>query len=161
MKSADRLPDTDGQNAAGQKYTMDLMTDNGEADIIKALEEKKDMGQYHILIVDDVPLNLAVLKSLLKRIGVRDIETAVDGLKAWEMILSSERPFDCVLTDIWMPKMDGKKLVAKIRAYDRFAGLPVYAITADIAEQKTFAEHMFTGTLLKPLTIEKLSALFR
>ncbi len=59
-----------------------------------------------------------------------------------------------------MPKKNGKDLVAKIRADERFAGLPVYAVTADIEEQKTFEEHGFTGILLKPLTIEKLSGLF-
>ena len=140
---------------------MVRVPDNGETRITKTLDEKKDMGQYHILIVDDVPLNLAVLKALLKKMGVGDVETAVDGQKAWEKLQASERPFDCVLTDIRMPKMDGKQLVAKIRADERFAGLPVYAVTADIEEQKTFVEHKFTGTLLKPLTVEKLSGLFK
>ena len=37
--------------------------------------------------------------------------------------------------------------------------LPVYAVTADIEEQKKFEEHGFTGILLKPVTIEKLSRL--
>ena len=60
-----------------------------------------------------------------------------------------------------MPKMDGKHLVSTIRADERFADLPVYAVTADIEERKTSAENKFTGTLLKPLTGEKLSALFK
>ena len=59
-----------------------------------------------------------------------------------------------------MPKMNGKDLVAKIRGDERFAGLPVYAVTADIEERKTFGKHGFTGILLKPLTIDKLSGLF-
>ena len=59
-----------------------------------------------------------------------------------------------------MPELDGKDLVAKIRADKRFDGLPVYAVTADIEEQKVFVEHGFTGLLLKPLTIDKLSGLF-
>ena len=56
--------------------------------------------------------------------------------------------------------MNGKDLVAKIRADGRFAGIPVYAVTADIEEQKTFEKHGFAGLLLKPLTIDKLSGLF-
>lgn len=43
---------------------------------------------------------------------------------------------------------------------ERFAGLPVYAVTADVEEQKSFAERGFTGVLLKPLTIDTLSKLF-
>lgn len=59
-----------------------------------------------------------------------------------------------------MPNMDGRSLVSKIRADERFAKLPVYAVTADIEEKKTFAERGFTGVLLKPLTIDKLSRTF-
>jgi len=101
-----------------------------------------------------------VLKALLRKVGVNDVETAVDGQDAWEKIRTAERPFDSVLTDIWMPNMNGRELVANIRADKRFADLPVYAVTADVEEQKNFAERGFTGVLLKPLTIEILSKFF-
>ena len=57
--------------------------------------------------------------------------------------------------------MNGRDLVAKIRADERLAELPVYAVTADVEEQKNFAERGFTGVLLKPLTIDTLSSLFQ
>ncbi len=123
-------------------------------------ERRKNAENLHILIVDDVPLNLAVLKALLAKIGIRDVVTAVDGQDAWEKIQASEKPFDLVLTDMWMPKKTGRELASAIRAEARFAGLSVYVVTADTEEQKNFAEHGFTGTLLKPLTIDKLSSLF-
>ena len=125
-----------------------------------ALLMKQRMRNCRMLIVDDVPLNLAVLKALLTRIGLRDVVTAVDGQDAWEKIRASEKPFDMLLTDMWMPKMNGMDLVAKIRADERFADLPVYAVTADTEARKTFARHGFTGILLKPLTIDSLSGLF-
>ena len=130
------------------------------ADREKKRDARNAAKNCHLLIADDVPLNLSVLKALLKKIGVNDIETAVDGQDAWEKIQASERPFDYVLTDIWMPNMNGRELVAKIRADERFAKLPVYAVTADVEEQKTFAERGFTGVLLKPLTIDILSKHF-
>ena len=133
---------------------------DGETDKEKTSKAQKTAKNYHILIADDVPLNLSVLKALLRKIGVNDVETAVDGQDALEKIRTSERPFDCVLTDIWMPNMNGRELVAKIRADERFADLPVYAVTADVEEQKNLAEHGFTGVLLKPLTIEVLSKHF-
>ena len=52
-------------------------------------------------------------------------------------------------------------VVEKIRDDERFVTLPVYAVTADVEEQKTFSQQGFTGVLLKPLTIDKLSALFK
>ena len=155
VKSADRLPDADGAKDAGQELS------DGQTPRRETPEGKHISKQYHLLIADDVPLNLAVLKALLKRIGVNDVETAVDGQDALEKLQSSERPFDCVLTDIWMPNMNGKELVSAIRADKHFAGLPVYAVTADVEEQKAFSERGFTGVLLKPLTIDKLSNLFK
>ena len=115
--------------------------------------------QFRVLIADDVVLNLSVLKALLAKIGIRDIVTAVNGADAWDKVQAAETPFDIILTDIWMPEMDGKEFVAKIRADKRFAGLPVYAVTADIEEQMLFVEHGFTGLLLKPVTIDKLSGI--
>ena len=157
VKCAECLPDAaDGAAAAGQELSGVQQTSHGEPGEGQTLSK-----QYRLLIADDVPLNLAVLKALLKKIGVNDVETAVDGQDAWEKIRASEKPFDCVLTDIWMPKMNGRELVSTIRADERFAGLPVYAVTADVEERKASAERGFTGVLLKPLTIEKLSDLFQ
>ena len=116
--------------------------------------------QFHVLIADDVALNLSVLKALLARIGVRDVVKAVNGADAWDKVQAAEKSFDIVLTDIWMPEMDGKEFVAKVRADKRFADLPVYAVTADIEAQKDFVEHGFTGLLLKPVTIDKISGIF-
>ena len=116
--------------------------------------------QFHVLIADDVALNLAVLKALLAKIGVRDVVKSVNGADAWDKVQAAEKPFDIVLTDIWMPEMDGKEFVAKIRADKRFADMPVYAVTADIEAQKDFIEHGFTGLLLKPVTIDKISGIF-
>jgi len=160
-------PDADGDDASEQP---DLFADEaalteketaGRIRIQKAGDSRIFAKSSHLLIVDDVPLNLSVLKALLKKVGVNDVETAVDGQDAWEKIQASERPFDSVLTDIWMPNLNGRELVAKIRTDARFADLPVYAVTADVEEQKNFAERGFTGVLLKPLTTHTLSLLFR
>ena len=151
VTSAESMRGADGEAFAGE----------ARAQREKAKEGWKASKRFHILIADDVPLNLSVLNALLRKIGLNDVETAVNGQAAWEKIRSSKRPFDCVLTDIWMPEMDGRELVAKIRADKRFAGLPVYAVTADVEEQKSFAERGFTGVLLKPLTIDTLSRLFQ
>ena len=166
VKKAEDLLETDGDASAEQP---DLFRDNtalagrdptGRICIQKAGNGRKNAKSCHVLIADDVPLNLSVLKALLKKVGVHDVETAVDGQDAFEKLRTSERSFDCVLTDIWMPNMNGRDLVAKIRTDERFADLPVYAVTADVEEQKNYAERGFTGVLLKPLTIDTLSKVF-
>ncbi len=154
VKFAVKPPDDD-------KKAADVRKDIEKAkNCANALLAKQRMRNCRMLVVDDVPLNLAVLKALLTRIGLRDVVTAVDGQDAWEKIQASDKPFDLVLADMWMPKMNGRDLVAKIRADERFKDIPVYAVTADTEARKTFAKHGFTGILLKPLTIDKLSELF-
>ena len=160
VKFTEHSPDADKKAADGQVLLTERIEGDDMRGGIKASGMQKEMRDYRILIADDVPLNLAVLKALLTRIGLRNVATAVDGQDAWEKIAGTDTPFDLVLTDMWMPKMDGKDLVTKVRADKRFASLPVYAVTADIEEQKKFEEHGFTGILLKPVTIDKLLRLF-
>jgi len=64
-----------------------------------------------------------------------------------------------VLTDMWMPEMDGTTLVREIRSFEQWKDLPVYAVTADTEAQNTFKDFGFTGFLLKPLTLDKLREL--
>ena len=160
VKTAESLPCAECGMPAGQESADREMRPDDKTHHEKLQEGRKDRKELRILIADDVPLNLAVLKALLAKTGIRDVVTAVDGEDAWEKLQASEKPFDLILTDMWMQNMDGKALAAKIRGDERFAGLPVYVVTADIEEQKPFAEHGFTGVLLKPLTMDKLSRLF-
>ena len=113
-----------------------------------------------ILIVDDVPLNMSVIKAMLRRLGITDIVTAENGAEALD-ILKQDNGIDLVLTDMWMPVMDGEGLIREIRSRERWKDLPVYAVTADVETQKTFKASGFTGILLKPVTLEQLKAVIR
>ncbi len=108
-----------------------------------------------VLIVDDVKLNLLVLKALLEKLGVQDIATAMNGQEALAE-LRDEKSVDLVLTDIWMPELDGVGLLKAIRDDKRLAPLPVFAVTADVEMQKKFQELGFNGLFLKPVSMENL-----
>ena len=111
-----------------------------------------------VLVVDDSAVNRAVLKALLKKLGITDVELAVDGKAALD-ILEKEPAFDAVLSDMWMPVMDGAELVKRIRADERLSKLKVCTITADVEARATYREQGFDALLLKPVTIDTLSAL--
>ena len=113
----------------------------------------------HVLIADDSSINLAVLKSMLVRFGVKNVTAVETGKEALDKLLA-DPSYDIVLTDMWMPVMGGEELVRKIRRIPKLASLPVYAVTADVEAQKDYAGNGFTGILLKPLTLEKLKTLF-
>ena len=100
-----------------------------------------------------------VLGALLKRLGPFEVETAADGRQALERLEDqSRKPFDVVLTDMWMPELDGEGLVAAVRKHPQLSSLPVYVITADVELQKNYAEKGFNGILLKPVTLDLLKS---
>ena len=113
-----------------------------------------------ILVVDDSPMNRLVLKAILKKFGITDVELAEDGREALER-LEGNLPFDLVLTDMWMPVMDGAELIRRIRADERFARLKVCAITADVEARANCRELGFDEILLKPVTLDSMMAVLR
>ena len=93
---------------------------------------------------------------MLKKVGSFDVVMAKDGKEALELLTSAEAPFDLVLTDMWMPVMDGERLVRAIRADEKLAKLPVHVVTADTEMPGKYAALGFDGILLKPVTVDKL-----
>ena len=112
---------------------------------------------HRILIVDDAKMNIMVLRAQLKNVGSFEVVSAGDGQEALEVLRSPEAGrFDLVLTDMWMPKLDGEGLVKAIRADPALSGMRVVVVTADVEFRAKFAEAGFDDILLKPVTKDKL-----
>lgn len=109
-----------------------------------------------ILIVDDQKVNLMVLKAMLKKIGTFDIVMAQHGKEALDILNSADSPFALVLTDMWMPVMDGEGLVRSIRANEKLATIPVHVVTADTEMRSKYSKIGFDGIQLKPVTVDGL-----
>ncbi len=112
--------------------------------------------ELHVLIVDDVPLNISILRAMLRKNGVSDIVTSVNGRDALKKIRTSVKPFDLVLTDLWMPEMDGRVLLQELRADPRFQSLNVIAITADVDAKDECMKLGFSDVIFKPVTVAKI-----
>lgn len=69
--------------------------------------------ELHILIVDDDPFTRELIVSMLKHIPNMTIHQASDGEEALELL--SVREYDMLLLDLYMPKMNGEALLAKIK----------------------------------------------
>ena len=110
-----------------------------------------------ILLVDDSKMNLMVLKALLKKAGDYETTMAMDGQEALKALEEAgAKPYDLVLTDMWMPNLDGEGLVKDIRANASLAALRVLVVTADVEIREKAAEMGFDGILLKPVTTAAL-----
>jgi len=83
-----------------------------------------------ILIVDDTPDNIKLLKAFLAR-EPYDIITAVDGQEALEKVFS-QHP-DLVLLDLMLPKVSGIEVLKEIK--EKESAIPVIVLTAYGSEE--------------------------
>ena len=116
----------------------------------------KSRETLRVLIVDDVPLNISVLRAMLRKNGVNDIVCSVNGKDALGKIRADIAGFDLVLTDLWMPEMDGRKMLRELRADPRFLQLNVIAITADVDAKDECMKLGFSDVIFKPVTLAKI-----
>lgn len=84
-------------------------------------------GRIRLLVVDDSLTTRAMEAGLLEAAGY-EVETAADGMDAWALLQT--RPFDAVVSDVDMPRLDGFALTGRIRADARLKQLPIVLVTA-------------------------------
>ena len=96
-------------------------------ELAAALAAAPSTVKRSLLIVEDSMTTRILLRNIMHGAGY-DVETAVDGVDAWNKI--QQRQFECILADIQMPNMNGWELVARIKADPRFANTPVVLVTA-------------------------------
>ncbi len=118
------------------------------------------MDHKHILVVDDDPHILALIRTILAQRNYR-VTTAGDGQQALDSL--SGPHFDAMITDALMPGLDGPALTEKIKADPNLKDLPVIMITASSQPgmvQKSFA----SGCILflpKPFTAASLISILQ
>ncbi|MGC7930349.1 ATP-binding response regulator [Lysinibacillus sp. VIII_CA] len=90
-------------------------------------EQSTEFNHPRILVVDDEPINLRVVETILAN-EQYDIVTVTSGIEALVCIQSHE--WDLVISDVMMPKMSGYELVRLIRKQFFITDLPVLLQTA-------------------------------
>lgn len=113
-------------------------------------------AQPHVLIADDNATNRVVAQALCEMFGCTS-ETVEDGQEAVEAVQS--RPFDLILMDIKMPRLDGVGATRAIRALPGAAGrLPIIALTAnaDPDDAKAYLAAGMAAVVEKPIKPERL-----
>jgi putative two-component system response regulator len=90
---------------------------------IELMNEKK----FSILIVDDMPDNIDILRGILKQ--EYKLKIATDGKKALKIAQGNPKP-DLILLDIMMPEMDGYDVCKQLKENYHTADIPVIFVTA-------------------------------
>ena len=83
---------------------------------------------HTLLIVDDVPGNLAILGELLQGAGYR-VKAATSGMAALRYAATQPLP-DLILLDVMMPEMDGYEVLSHLRAHPATRDIPVIFLSA-------------------------------
>ncbi len=114
-----------------------------------------DLSGYKVLVVDDISLNLILVKKMLSRYNFTTI-TATNGQEALDMI-ESEKPA-LVLLDLMMPIMDGYEVINRLRHDSAYSSLRIVVLSAlntndDVVKALNLGADEF---LTKPITLEKL-----
>ncbi|WP_176014131.1 ABC transporter substrate binding protein [Victivallis sp. Marseille-Q1083] len=153
------------ESQVGRGSCFTLVLKNVEIAVAEHIspEEKRIMPPEtlrnpRVLLVDDVMMNLKVLEAMLRKLQIGCI-MANSGPEALRL-LAEDRDFTLILTDLWMPGMNGTELARKIHANPATAGIPIVVVTADSQISGDGAEE-FQDVLLKPITLEKLQIILR
>lgn len=84
-------------------------------------------GGARVLVVDDEPVNLEVMRLLLEDLGLR-VDTAENGAEALQ--LATAAPYALILMDVQMPQLDGLEATRALRQHPHLLAIPIIAMTA-------------------------------
>ena len=118
-------------------------------------EQDYDYSKYNVLAVDDIPLNLLLVKKMLSRFNF-EFRTAADGQQALDAV-AAKKP-DLILLDLMMPGIDGFEVIRRLRANPDTADIQIVILSALNSNEdvvKGFNEGA-NDFIMKPIIMEKL-----
>ncbi len=147
------------EEAAPENGPQDTAPDYGVARIQDNPDARSGL---QILLAEDNPINMLLIRELLRRRGHKVTEVT-NGNEAVQAMM--EGRFDLLLTDIHMPGMDGIEAARAIRAAEARSAsprTPIVALTADVLEsgKHSCLEAGMDGFLTKPVDPADLEEMF-
>ncbi len=150
---------TVSQGISGEGTIGEIDLNTSESDAFESYKPAFTAPDASILVVDDTPLNLAVIRGLLRSTKV-SIDTGESGLVALEKVKKNR--YDLILLDHMMPEMDGIETLEQLRKMDHMCkGVPVVVLTANAiaGAKENYIKHGFDDYLSKPVSGKDLESL--
>ena len=114
------------------------------------------LDRLKVLVVDDNPQALKIMKMVLAGLGVHHIYTAKDGVGAQEFLGQFENEVDVVICDWEMPRMSGLELLKEIRK--KRPDMPFMMVTghAEITSVQRAIKSGVNAYVSKPFTPQQM-----
>jgi two-component system, chemotaxis family, chemotaxis protein CheY len=118
-----------------------------------------------VLVVDDQLTIRSLVRSGLKELGITDVHEAIDGEEGLKALVGG-RPFQLIISDFNMPKLDGLSLLRAVRAHEPTRSTAFIMLTgrADRDLVQRAVQFGVNNYLVKPFTVatlrEKIEAVF-
>lgn len=149
----------------GSRFTVTIPLVISEKEPYAKAESEKtraDIRGMHILVAEDVKLNMDIVTYILEHEGA-EVICAEDGETALRLFSeSAEGSIDLILMDIRMPGINGYEAAERIRAMKRCdADIPIIAMTANVYEEdiERAKKAGMNDHLAKPMDSGKLLAM--
>ncbi|GGO07727.1 SpoIIE family protein phosphatase [Saccharibacillus kuerlensis] len=125
-----------------------------------------------ILVVDDNPTNVIIIREILKKEDYRNIEIASSAREMFSIlgianldsqVKSKNSDIDLILLDMMMPEMDGIEACRIVQTYEHLRDIPIIMVTA-VGDSKKLAEALDAGAgdyVTKPINKVELMARIR
>lgn len=111
-----------------------------------------------ILVIDDTPMNLSVIRGLLKKTQIV-IDTAESGAQALDMV--AKQSYDVIFIDHMMPEMDGIETLHALKKLPQLQDTVFIALTANAVTgaREMYMEAGFTDYISKPVDGTRLESM--
>ncbi len=108
------------------------------------------------LVIDDSVTMRRIISNILVRLGYPDVVQASNGREALDRLAGE--PVDIVVTDWYMPEMNGLDFVKALRTTPTTSHIPIVIVTANAASDdiQHALELGVNGYILKPFTVETM-----
>ncbi|MBS0849588.1 aerobic respiration two-component sensor histidine kinase ArcB [Citrobacter sp. JGM124] len=144
----------------GSIFTLKVQAPSVAEEVEDTLDDDMPLPALHVLLVEDIELNVVVARSVLEKLG-NSVDIAMTGKEALEMFSPDE--YDLVLLDIQLPDMTGMDISRALNQRFKKESLPpLVALTANVLKDKR--EYLDAGmddVLSKPLAVPALMSIIR
>ncbi|WP_457561999.1 ATP-binding protein [Caminibacter pacificus] len=145
--------------------TFSFLRDVAEEKFVKTTKTTKKVAEKPLyklraLIAEDNPINLKLLQTTLKSMGIQT-DTAENGLIAFNKYSMNPDKYDVIFMDVQMPVMDGVEATQEILEFEKEEGIPhtpIIAVTANVlkGDRERFLGAGMDDYISKPIEKKEL-----